>query len=265
MRLATFNLFSGRPQDQDTTDPELLATSMKDLDADVAGLQEVDRGQPRSGGVDQAALAAETVGAEHWRFVPALVGTPGSEWRAAGPGDEEVDGRGGHAPAMYGVALLSRYPVREWHVLRLPRVPGRAPVRITDSSGRRKTLLVEDEPRAAVAAVLETPAGPLTAATTHLSFVPLWNVWQLLRLSRWMRELPGPHVILGDLNIPGGLPRLVSREWHQLVTGATWPAGRPRVQLDHILGRGTLPRVRDTSVPHLPLSDHRALVVDLAD
>ncbi len=263
MRLATFNLFSGRPQDQDTTDPELLAKSMKELDADVVGLQEVDRAQPRSGGVDQAALAADTLGAPHWRFVPALVGTPGVESRAAGPADEEVDGQGGHAPALYGVALVSRFPVRDWHVLRLPRVPGRAPIRVTDAGGRRRTLLVEDEPRIAVAAVLETPAGALTAASTHLSFVPLWNVWQLQRISRWLARFPTPHVILGDLNIPGRLPRVVSREWHSLVTGNTWPAGRPRVQLDHILSRGRLPRVVSTAVPHLPLSDHRALVAEL--
>ena len=53
---------------------------MLEIDADVIGLQEVDRFQPRSGGVDQTAVVADALGAEHWRFVPALHGTPGEDW-----------------------------------------------------------------------------------------------------------------------------------------------------------------------------------------
>ena len=36
-----------------------------------------------------------------------------------------------------------------------------------------------DEPRVLLAAVVDAPFGRLTIATTHLSFVPGWNVWQL--------------------------------------------------------------------------------------
>jgi hypothetical protein len=35
------------------------------------------------------------------------------------------------------------------------------------------------------------------------------------------------------------------------------------VQLDHVLGRGTLPPVRSVAAHALSVSDHRALVLDL--
>jgi hypothetical protein len=71
-------------------------------------------------------------------------------------------------------------------------------------------------------------------------------------------------VLLGDLNLPGGLPRIASG-WRPLARLATYPAGEPVMQLDHALGHGPLPPVTRTAAARLPVSDHRALVVDLAD
>lgn len=265
MRLATFNLFSGRPHDATVhTDPELLAEGARLLDADVLGIQEVDRGQARSGYADQTKVVADALGAGHWRFAPAVVGTPGTSWRPARPPDDEVDGLGSHAPAAYGVGVVSRLPVLEWHVLRLRPVPVVTPVVIRNhATGRRKVLRVRDEPRIAVAAVLSAPDGPLTFATTHLTFVPGWNVGQLRRLTRWLRRLPSPQILVGDLNLPAPLPRFVCREWRSLVRASTWPVTQPKVQLDHVLARGPLPAVAATDAVRLPLSDHRALTVDL--
>ena len=264
MRLATFNLLSGRAMGAEAADPDALRESVRALDADVLALQEVDRLQARSGGVDQTALVADAMGAQAWRFVPALVGTPGGSWRAARPEDEEVDGRGGHDPAAYGIALVSRYPVRTWRVVHLRPAPLMGPLVIRDLEERRKLIWVRDEPRTAVVAVLEGPHGPITVANTHLSFVPRWNTAQLRRLVAALADAPRPHVLVGDLNMPRGLPRSLCRGWQMLANERTWPAGHPRVQLDHILGRGTLPRVDRAYAVQLPLSDHRALVVDFA-
>jgi endonuclease/exonuclease/phosphatase (EEP) superfamily protein YafD len=44
---------------------------------------------------------------------------------------------------------------------------------------------------------------------------------------------------------------------------ATFPTDAPTRQLDHALLRGRLGPVRDQSSRQLPLSDHRALIVDL--
>lgn len=100
-------------------------------------------------------------------------------------------------------------------------------------------------------------------ASTHLSFVPGQNVLQLRRVCRWLRTLPAPHLLLGDLNMPPALAgRLSGLE--VLARGATYATPAPRVQLDHILGRGAATTAARASALALPVSDHRALSVELS-
>jgi len=255
VRLATFNVLHGRSPTDGLVDLPRLREAVSGLDADVLGLQEVDRGQPRSAGHDLVAEAAAAMGGQG-RFAPAIVGTPGERWRPARDGDDRGD-----EPA-YGIGLVSRLPVRRWAVTRLPSAPVRSPVPVPGPT--RRVIWLRDEPRVLLAAVLDTPAGPLTVATTHLSFVPGWNGLQLRRAARALRQLPGPWVLLGDLNLPGPLPRWLIG-WRTLAALPTYPVDEPRVQLDHILGHGDgLPPVAATRALPTPLSDHRALVVDLA-
>ena len=254
MRLATFNLLNGTSLSDGRVEAARLHEAVRMLRADVVGLQEVDRGQSRSHGLDLTAEVAEASGAEHFRFVPALVGTPGGDWRAAHDHDTHDT-----ASAHYGVGLVSRWPVREWHVVRLPAARVRSPIVLP---GTRTVVWLRDEPRVGLAAVVESPLGPMTVATTHLSFVPVWNGVQLRTLVAALAELPGPRVLLGDLNMPGGLPRWLSR-WTSLARTPTYPAWEPRIQLDHVLASGDLPPVTAVETPVLPLSDHRALLVEL--
>jgi endonuclease/exonuclease/phosphatase family metal-dependent hydrolase len=253
VRLATFNLLNGTSLHDGRVDAGRLREAARTLRADVLGLQEVDRGQPRSGGLDLTAEVAQATGAAAWRFEPALVGTPGGSWRAA------TDDDGTAAGAQYGVGLVSRWPVRSWHVVRLAAAPVRSPVVLP---GTRSLIWLQDEPRVGLAAVVESPLGPLTVATTHLSFVPVWNGVQLRRLTAALSALPGPRVLLGDLNMPGPVPRALTR-WRPLARAATYPAWEPRLQLDHVLASGDLPPVTAVESPVLPLSDHRALLVEL--
>ena len=88
MRIATFNILHGRSLDDGRVDVDRLAAAVKSLDADVLGLQEVDRDQPRSLGADLTAVAAEAMGAPEHQFVAALAGTPGGTWMAA-TGEEQ--------------------------------------------------------------------------------------------------------------------------------------------------------------------------------
>ena len=254
MRLATLNLLNGMSLSDGAVRPERLAAAVRELQADVVGLQEVDRGQPRSHGADLTASVADAMGAEHRRFVPALIGTPGGTWRAAT--DDDTDGG---APA-YGIGLVSRWPVLSWHLTRLPASPLRSPVVIP---GTRQLIWLQDEPRVGLAAVLQTPAGRLTVGTTHLSFVPGWNGKQLRTFTAALGRLPGPRVLLGDLNMPPPFPRALTR-WDVLARTPTYPAWEPRVQLDHVLGSGELPAVTRVEAPRLAVSDHRALLVELA-
>lgn len=268
MRLATFNVLHGRSLADGTVSTARLAEACASLGADVLGLQEIDRGQPRSGGVDQTAAVAEAVDAVAWRFAPALIGEPGARWRAAADADSPSD-----APAEvpvadglpgYGVGLVSRLAVRSWHVVRLAAARVRAPVAVPGGQGRRGGfVLLRDEPRVALVAVVDAPFGPLAVATTHLSFVPGWNVAQARRVSRAVAPLAPAAVLLGDFNLPPPFPRLATG-WAELARVRTFPAADPSLQIDHALGYGYLPAVEAFEARLLDLSDHRALLVDFA-
>ncbi len=228
----------------------------------MLALQEVDRYQPRSEGVDQTEAVARGMGAHAWRFEPALFGEPGGDWRPAaafGPRRPATDQADDDGEAGYGVALVSRLPVREWHVAHLPPARGRSPVYVP---GRRRFILLPDEPRAAVAALVDGPFGPFWVASCHLSFVPGWNAVQLRRLTRELAGLGPSCVLLGDINLPGAIPAAVSG-WRSLARARTFPAEEPKLQIDHALGHGPLAPVAAVETPRLPVSDHRALVVDL--
>lgn len=264
MRLASFNVLHGRSLADGLVSTERLVAACASLRADVLALQEIDRNQARSGGVDQTAAIAGAMGARAWRFEPALVGEPGATWRAAEEGDHAAGPAGGDADpasaeAGYGVGLVSRLPVRAWHVVRLRAARVRAPVAVP--GGRGRFILLPDEPRVALAAEVETGAGPLIVATTHLSFVPGWNLFQLRRVTRALAALGPPCVLLGDLNVPGSLPARVTG-WRSLAKLRTFPGANPAMQIDHALGHGRLPPTTAATAPELPLSDHRALVVD---
>ncbi|WP_332664237.1 endonuclease/exonuclease/phosphatase family protein [Aeromicrobium sp.] len=250
MRVATFNILNGRTASDDQVDPGVLQEAVASLDADVLALQEVDRNQPRSGHADLTAAAADAMGAVDHRFVAALSGSPGATWIAA-TGREQPDA------AAYGIALLSRYPVSAWEVIRLPTLHTRVPMWFDNPM----PTLVRDEPRVAMAAVVETPDGLLTVANTHLSFVPWWGGRQLRALVTSLNGVARPLVLMGDLNMgPGRAAGITGMR--SLVDAPTFPADAPREQLDLVLADGSWQSVKGEA-RQLPLSDHRALVVDL--
>ncbi|MFI9484976.1 endonuclease/exonuclease/phosphatase family protein [Promicromonospora sp. NPDC052451] len=275
VRVATFNVQHGLGPDG-RVDNHRLADAVAALDADVVALQEVDRRQARSGGVDQARLCATTAGAVDHRFLPALTGPfryPGVRRRARAAEPPETPG--------YGVALLSRFPVRHWRVLLLPPATPWVWGRVQ---------LGADEPRVALAAQVDAPSGPLTVVCTHLSVYRFPTVtWagglarraagyrpgspgerhadrQLARLRQWLTALSRPLVVLGDFNLRAPAPADLTG-WRSLATADTFPRHDPRFQIDHILldeapgesrVRPVAGRAVDTGV-----SDHRALVADL--
>jgi endonuclease/exonuclease/phosphatase family metal-dependent hydrolase len=253
MRVATFNILHGRTVG-DGVHPQRLEDCVRRLDPDILALQEVDCDQPRSSLADLTAVAAAAMGAVAHRFVAAISGTPGATWMAA-TGLEQP------GTAAYGIALLSRFPVASWQVVRLPRIPMRFPMYLP---GPNRVMIVNEEPRAAVIAQMDTPLGQLTVANTHLSFVPGWNRRQLRRLVHDVRGFPTPRLLIGDLNMT---PATVHR-WsgmRPLAVADTFPADAPGRQLDHILTDDDRLRGGVTEAEQMPISDHRPLVVDLTN
>ncbi len=74
--MATFNILPGRSLHDGAVELARLEQCIRQLDADVLALQEVDLDQPRSAMADLTALAAEVMGAVSHRFVAAISGTP---------------------------------------------------------------------------------------------------------------------------------------------------------------------------------------------
>jgi endonuclease/exonuclease/phosphatase family metal-dependent hydrolase len=124
--------------------------------------------------------------------------------------------------------------------------------------------VIGEEPRVALIADIETPHGVVRVASTHLSFLPGCNLVQLRRVTRCVEQGKPPALIMGDLNLPGRVPAAIIG-YRPLARHRTYPAAHLLVQLDHLLLKGELGQVWHTAALRLAVSDHRALLADLAD
>jgi endonuclease/exonuclease/phosphatase family metal-dependent hydrolase len=266
LRLVTSNLLHGRSLDDGQVDIARMVSSLAALDAQVIAMQEVDRFQQRSHGADLVAEIAGAIPQAQWRFVPAIMGVPGEQWRPA----TDADPASGHdlpsptpTQPAYGSGFLTTLPVHSWHVIRVRPFRFRAPVFVP---GINKWTMIDDEPRVCIAAVVEHEGRSMTIAGTHASFVPGWNIPQLRQITAALRRLPAPRILLGDLNLPSPLPAKAVG-WTALASGLpTFPSPYPKMQLDHALLDDPAERLSGrvhATTHHLPFSDHRALMVDI--
>ena len=240
MKIVSWNILAGFP----TREGGNLVDSINQFSADVIALQEVDHLQKRSGNIKTTQLVSENCGYPHWGFAPTLYGTPGSKWREA---EHFSTSRSPiELPTSYGISLLSRIPVISWHVLRLNRSPIGLPLLITTEKGSRVGY-VEDEPRAAIAAVLENGS---TVVAAHFSFVPPVNSRQLAKTKTWANNLPGKKIFIGDFNaLIFGKAGLKS-----LHPGKSYPSWGAKVKFDYMLSDDLKGEVLD--LPYLGVSDH---------
>jgi endonuclease/exonuclease/phosphatase family metal-dependent hydrolase len=220
--LASLNTHGGRGADGRPYD---LEAACRQLKADIIVLQEVWR--PR-GGPDAVADIAAALGTELLRAD--LV--KDTNLRSFGIADETARGH-------WGLATLTTMPVTAYEVVDLGRIAG------------------DRTPRAAQLTTMELPGrGPLRIANAHLTYRLLSPV-QLLRLVRRLAADDIPTVIVGDLNMPAPLTGLAAG-YGPAVSGRTFPAHRPLLQLDHILTSRRVARCGGEVLPpagsdHLPV------------
>ena len=223
MRIVTFNVQHGRSV-AGPVDNDLLARCCAGLGADVLGLQEVDVGVRRSGGVDQAALVAGETGLTAVFGRASRVG-----WRGS-----------------YGNALLVRGAVWDVEVLPLPRlgrrerraaILARVAVGGRDVSVAVTHLSVDD-----VESTIQLDALVAALSRRPLPRVLLGDLNRAAVACSAVLEAAG--MCLCDPSQP------------------TFPAAAPRARIDHVAVAG-LP-VRSVEVlSRQPVSDHRPLAVDL--
>ena len=207
---------------------------------------------------------AEAIGARDWAMAPSVIGTPGEKWRKVRPDEPElITNLSSHSELMhecYGIGIVSKIPVKSWHRLNLGNSPVGMPLVVPgDETGKGKIrfIYVKDEPRIALAAILENG---WTVVNTHLSFVPGMNLAQLRKLKNWANNLATQSgtkaLILGDLNLPKNLPTVGSK-WKSLVTLNTYPSWSAKIQFDYMLSKER-DLIHYKSITHSPtgISDH---------
>jgi len=272
-----------------------LSRAIQRLDAeihsDVYGFQEVDHFLPRSQSRPQIRDIAEAIGARDWAMAPSVIGTPGEKWRKLNEVEPPVmTNHSSHNELMhecYGIGIVSKIPVRSWHRINLGNSPIGMPLLVPgDESGRGRPrfIYVRDEPRLAIAAVLEND---WVVINTHLSFVPGVNLAQLKKLKKWALELGAENgsrvIILGDLNLPKNLP-VVASNWSSLVTQNTYPSWGAKIQFDYILSPDlqeaqyhplyrsqpaisppviSPPAISPPAISHLGISDHLPISAEI--
>jgi len=246
LRVMTYNIHHGEGTDGHF-DLQRIAQVINQQQPDLVSLQEVDRGTGRAGGVDQALELARLTGMD----------------MAYG---KAMDYDGG----AYGVAVLSRTPLRLATAHPLPHGEGR-------------------EPRTALSVLINhEPIGEVLFIATHLQHNSEDDrLAEAKRLSALFVAAGGPPIVLaGDLNAQPLSPPMdvLLEDWRDAaaeVAGATgtpgargtpgapaptWPSDEPRVRIDYVLFRppGAWRVVEAKVIDENIASDHRPLLVDLA-
>lgn len=266
MRITSWNILHGQPLAQPLS---TFAGALSSLGSDLIACQEVDHLLDRSKRTNQSSEIAEAISAPYWGFAPAISGTPGVSWRKLKSNEksvishqvlDEIDNEEG----FYGISIASKVPVTHWLRLELGRSLIGLPLAVANSAGKPRLLYVKDEPRVALAAVLENG---WTVINTHLSFVPLVNIYQLIRLSRWAKKIELEHgtkvLLVGDFNLPWGLPTKFTR-WVRATHALSYPSWKPAISFDYILARsGNLAKLEEFHHQPVEFSDHRAISVDI--
>lgn len=264
--MTSWNLLHGmtippqRPEMREIKISEAIAT----LGSDVIALQEIDHGLPRSANREQI----QETGFPYWVFAPTIFGTPGEIWRPL-QGDEvkvishdTIHQAGGNLFGSYGVAIASHIPITRFERLELGTAPIGLPLLIPNERGQTRFFYVKDEPRVAVAAFLENK---FIVINTHLSFVPVFNAFQLRKIKKWAHQLENESgytpIILGDLNQPW---LRSGRVWRSLIAMKSYPSWGAKIQFDYILTKKQSPLVSKT-ISHKPtgLSDHLPISVEI--
>jgi endonuclease/exonuclease/phosphatase family metal-dependent hydrolase len=254
MRVISWNLLHGQkipPTDSQNWQVELetAAKTVSDkMQPDFLALQEVDNFQSRSGFINQSKLIAESMQLKHWAYLPTLIGTPGEKWRAVKDLNQAIITSENHQSndvASYGIALATNQPIKKLYVKKLGRSLIGMPLLIPKDNGKGvRFIYVKDEPRVALIAELENG---FTIATTHLSFVPGVNIFQLNKISSFLKKLAGISVLMGDLNLPANLPSKLSG-FRSVLSQSTYPSWDPKIQFDYIMARKSL--LKDSRLIH---------------
>jgi endonuclease/exonuclease/phosphatase family metal-dependent hydrolase len=275
MRVLSWNILHGQvippanQVDQLASLKSATAQVVSNYQPDFICLQEVDYQQPRSDFLNQTKIIAKTSGLKNWAFLPAIFGTPGEKWKKVINLEQSIitaENESINTAKSYGIGIATNQPIKKLYAKKLGKSVIGMPLLIPNEKGTGvRFIYVKDEPR--VVLIIELENG-VTIATTHLSFVPGVNIYQLNRISFLLRNIPGKKILAGDLNLPGNLPSKLSG-FRSLATAATYPSWKEKIQFDYIMAKKGLIKnnrvaatlIKSTGRPII--SDHIPIGVEL--
>ena len=220
IRVLCWNLHHGVGEDG-KLDLARIAALLKEQQPDLVALQEVDNKCRRSGSVDQATELAKLTG-------------------MGGVFGKAMDHDGGE----YGQAILSKHPIGETKVHRLPG---------------------DGEPRIGFEAAVTIGGRPLRMVSVHLDHQQdARRLQQAVALAAALSKSDVPLILAGDFNDVPGSPVLKAfgSGWTAMAKKEpvfTAPASKPSVEIDHVLLRGFEPRGLLEVLPEAVASDHRPI------
>lgn len=225
LRVMSWNLHHGVGEDG-KLDLKRIAARIREQKPDLVVLQEVDHKCRRSKSVDQTAELAR------------LTGLAGAFGKAMS-----------HDGGEYGQAILSKHPLGETKVHRLPG---------------------DGEPRIAFEAAVTVGGKPLRLVSVHLDHQQ--DARRLKQAETLAKELGAsdvPLILAGDFNDVPDSPvmKAFGEGWTAVEKSEpklTCPAANPKTEIDHVLLRGLKAVSPVTVVPEAVASDHRPLVTVVA-
>ena len=272
--MISWNLLHGQAippvPNQEWTQTLISATTQMaaNYQPDFISIQEVDYLQPRSNNINQTKVIAENSGLKYWAYLPAIFGTPGESWKKVKNLEQSIITESNDIPESksYGIGIATNQKIIKLSVKKLGRSIIGMPLLIPEDNGKgARFIYVKDEPRVALVAQLENG---LTIATTHLSFVPGVNIFQLNRLSAFLKKLPGEKILTGDLNLPANIPSKLSG-FKSLAKIPTYPSWGEKIQFDYIMARSSSVKSGQISATliennsKLKISDHSPIGVEI--
>lgn len=235
LRVVTYNIHYGEGTDG-VLDLGRIAENL--AGADIALLTEVDVNWARSGHVDQPRRIAALGGFPYVAFAPSLILPSGNGF------------------ALYGNAVLSRFPITRAERHLLPRPINREP---------RSVLLVE----------LDLLGTPVTTLVTHLGLNAEERMNQVRSIGELIRMADGPVILGGDFNARPNAPEIrylhaYVADSHNVLAPAdptaapTFPYPNPTARIDYLFTSPDLaPHVRHHEVPHVAGSDHLPVLMEI--
>lgn len=206
-----------------------VADLLKAFDADVVGLQEIDRGVARSGRVDQPAEIARLAGYPYYAF------------------GKNIDHQGGD----YGNLVLSKYPIRAEETV---SYQARSP---------------KDHNRSYLRCELDVNGKTLFFYNTHLTLQMNGEAEDEVRevLARMSGEKPA--VLVGDFNLPAETVAALAEPAFRVLNGGagfdtvlTFPIGTPEVSIDNMIVSPALAREGIKTYDGV-LSDHNPIYAEM--